>query len=204
MSGISEETAGRKPPGWLQPLLELGPLLVFFVTYLRVDIYWATGVFMVVMLASVAVSWFIRRKLPVMPIFVLVFILVFGSLTLWLQDETFIMMRPTISNISIAVMLWAGLAFGQPLLKYAFSAVFQLTDPGWRILTLRWSFFFVFLAVVNEVVWRNFSTDFWVTFKVFGNLPLTAIFAMAQIPLMSRYALDDEAMADTARDERSG
>lgn len=199
MSATEHGAVGRRPlPEWVQPLLELGPLLVFFVTYWRADIFWATGLFMVAMLASVATSWRLRRKLPVMPIFVLGFVLFFGVLTLWLQDKTFIMVRPTLSNMAIAVMLWTGLYFGKPLLKYAFGSVFRLSDEGWRICTLRWSFFFVFLAILNEITWRNFSTDFWVAFKVFGNLPLTAIFAMAQIPLLQRYALDDETVGESA------
>lgn len=192
----------RELPEWVQPVLELGPLLVFFVVYWRADIYWATGLFMVAMAASVATSWALRRTLPVMPIFVLGFVLFFGALTLWLQDKTFIMVRPTLSNIAIAVMLWAGLYFDRPLLKYAFGSVFKLTDEGWRICTWRWSFFFLFLAALNEITWRNFSTDFWVAFKVFGNLPLTALFAMAQIPLLQRYALEEAGMAEEVSRKR--
>ncbi len=184
--------AKREPPEWVQPLLELGPLIVFFVANWRADIFWATGLFMAATLLSVAASWLIRRKLPVMPLFTLVFVMFFGALTLWLQNETFIKMKPTINNVAFAVMLWAGLAFGKPLLKYAFNTVFRMTEEGWRICTLRWSFFFLFLAALNEVVWRNFSTDFWVAFKVFGIMPLTFAFATAQIPLLTRYALPEE------------
>jgi intracellular septation protein len=186
----------RELPEWVQPVLELGPLLVFFIAYWRSDIYWATGLFMIAMAASVAVSWMLRRTLPVMPIFVLGFVLFFGALTLWLQDKTFIMVRPTLSNIAIAVMLWAGLYFDRPLLKYAFGSVFKLTDEGWRICTLRWSFFFLFLAALNEVVWRNFSTDFWVAFKVWGIMPITIAFTMSQMPLIMRHALEDKQPAE--------
>jgi intracellular septation protein len=191
-NAASGETAKRKHPEWLQPLLELGPLLVFFGVYMRADIFWATGIFMVVMAISVAISWYVRRELPIMPLFVLAFILVFGALTLWLQNETFIMMRPTISNVMFALLLWTGLFFGKPLLKFAFGSFFRMTEEGWRICTLRWSFFFLFLAILNEIVWRNFSTDFWVAFKVFGNMPLTFLFAAMQLPLLTRYALEDE------------
>ncbi len=207
MSTVSNQAAGRRAlPEWVQPLLELGPLLVFFGVYLRADIFWATGIFMAVLPISIAASWMLRRKLPVMPLFVLGFVLLFGGMTLWLQDETFIMMRPTLSNTAIAVMLWTGLLFGKPLLKYALGSVFSVTDEGWRIITLRWSFFFLFLAILNEVIWRNFSTDFWVSFKVFGNMPLTFLFAIAQIPLLQRYALDEETVAEEARPsaERGG
>ena len=116
--------------------------------------------------------------------------MVFGTLTLWLQDEVFIKMKPTIVNGLFAAVLLGGLAFGKPLLGYVFDQAFKLDNEGWRKLTLRWGLFFVFLAVLNEVVWRLFSTDFWVAFKVWGTMPITIAFMLAQFPLLKRHATE--------------
>jgi intracellular septation protein len=180
------------PPEWVRPALELGPLVIFFIANWKLGIFWATGLFIPATLISVAISWIILRSVPVMPLFTAGFVTVFGGLTLWLQDDTFIKMKPTIVNIAFAVMLVGGLYFRRTLLKYAFGTVFQLTEEGWRIVTWRWAIFFLVLAALNEVVWRNFSTDFWVSFKVFGIMPLTMLFAVAQMPLLKKYALEGE------------
>jgi intracellular septation protein len=125
-------------------------------------------------------------------------VVVFGGLTLWLQNETFIKLKPTIIYVLFAVVLLGGLAFGKSLLGYVFDAVFKLTDEGWRKLTLRWGLFFVVLAVLNEIVWRSVSTDTWVTFKVFGFLPLTFLFALAQMPLINRSTIAEEKAEDSS------
>ncbi len=122
-----------------------------------------------------------------MPLVSAVVVLVFGALTLYLQDDTFIKLKPTIVYTMFAGLLAAGLLLKKPLLELLFGPVFNLTEEGWRKLTLRWALFFIAMAVLNEAVWRNFSTDFWVNFKVFGFLPLTFLFAMLQVPLMQRY-----------------
>jgi len=127
---------------------------------------------------------------PAMPLVTGVFVFVMGGLTLYLHDELFIKLKPTIVNVLFASILLGGLAYGHSLLKYLFSDVFQLLDEGWRKLTLRWALFFLFLAVLNEIVWRFFSTDFWVAFKVFGIMPLTLIFSIMQLGLMQRYQID--------------
>jgi intracellular septation protein len=119
-------------------------------------------------------------------------VMVFGGLTLWLQDEHFIKMKPTFVNALFAVALFAGLLAGQSLLRIVFGEVFRLTDEGWRKLTLRWACFFVCLAVLNEIVWRTVSTDTWVTFKVFAVMPLTMAFALAQIGLLRHHELPSE------------
>lgn len=181
------------PPDWLKPLLELGPLVVFFLMNWKIGIFWATGGFMVATVVALTLSWLLLRQVPVMPLFTAAFVFVFGGLTLYLQDETFIKLKPTLTNIAFAGILWLGLAFDKPLLKYAFGSVFPMTPEGWRVCTLRWSFFFLFLAGLNELVWRNVSTDTWVAFKVFGIMPLTFLFAAAQLPLLKRYALEEEA-----------
>ena len=136
-------------------------------------IFVATGLFMVATAIALAVSWLLTRTLPIMPLVSGVVVFVFGALTLWLQDDIFIKMKPTIVNTLFGVVLLGGLLFGKSLLGYVFDSAFRLDAEGWRKLTLRWGLFFLFLAVVNEVVWRNFSTDTWVAFKVWGIMPIT-------------------------------
>jgi intracellular septation protein len=143
---------------------------------------------MVAILIALTVSYVLTRHLPVMAMVTAVVVVVFGSLTLVLQDETFIKMKPTIIYVLFGGLLLGGLAFNKPLLAVVFDAVFDLTDEGWRKLTLRWAIFFLALAVLNEIVWRTQTTDFWVSFKVFGVVPLTFIFAAFQYPLLQRYA----------------
>ena len=189
----------------LKLALELGPLVLFFFVNARGEalierfgmqelfpepIFLATGVFMVAMLISLAVSWILTRHLAVMPLITGVVVLVMGGLTLWLQDDIFIKVKPTIVNTFFGVVLLLGLMFGRSLLAYVFDAAFSLDAEGWRKLTLRWGFFFLFLAAVNEVVWRTQTTDFWVAFKVWGIMPITMIFAMAQLPLMQRHMIE--------------
>jgi intracellular septation protein len=181
------------PHPLLKLVLEAGPLVVFFVGNAKFGIFAATGAFMVAIVASLVVSWLIERRLPVMPLVTAAFVLVFGGLTLALEDELFIKLKPTIVNLLFAAILFGGLLFGRPLLKPLFAAAFPLTDAGWKVLTLRWAIFFVALAVLNEAVWRSFSTDFWVSFKLFGIMPLTMAFAIAQLPLIRKYALEDPA-----------
>jgi intracellular septation protein len=127
-----------------------------------------------------------------MPLVSAVVVFAFGGLTLYLQDETFIKLKPTIIYVLFAAVLFGGLFFGHSLLAMVLDSVFHLDDEGWRKLTLRWALFFVAMAVVNELVWRNFSTDAWVTFKTFGFLPLTVLFAVAQTPLLMRHAVEQK------------
>ncbi len=168
-------------------LIELGPLLVFFAGNAVGGIYVATAAFMATTLLSLAVARFRYHKVPAMPLVSAVVVLVFGGLTLYLQDETFIKLKPTIVYSMFAGLLAGGLLLRKPLLELLFGPVFSLTEEGWRKLTFRWMAFFVAMAIVNEVVWRNFSTDAWVSFKAFGFLPLTFLFAIAQVPLLQRY-----------------
>ena len=191
----------------LKLALELGPLMVFFFANARGEwlaerfpllgdlggpIFIATALFMVAMAISLSVSWLLVRSLPVMPLVSGIVVFVFGALTLYLQDEIFIKMKPTIVNSMFGAVLLGGLAFGKSLLGYVFDSAFKLDAEGWRKLTLRWGWFFFFLALLNEVVWRGFSTDFWVAFKVWGTMPITIAFTMAQMPLIMRHALDEE------------
>lgn len=170
-------------------LVELGPLVVFFIGNSRFGIFAGTGAFMVATLIALAVSRALLGRIPTMPLVSGFFVIVFGGLTLWLQDDQFIKLKPTIVNGLFAVILFAGLAAGKSLLKVVFGDVFRLTEEGWRQLTFRWGLFFVALAVVNEIVWRFFSTDFWVSFKVFGIMPITMAFAIAQMGLLKRHEM---------------
>jgi intracellular septation protein len=186
--------------------LELGPLVVFFFANARGEwlgekfpvltdfggpIFIATGLFMIATAVALAASWLLLRTLPIMPIISGVVVFIFGGLTLYLQDDIFIKMKPTIINSLFGIVLLGGLWFGKSLLGYVFDAAFSLDAEGWRKLTLRWGLFFLFLALLNEIVWRHFSTDAWVTFKVWGTMPLTMVFAMSQLPLIQRHAIED-------------
>jgi intracellular septation protein len=168
--------------------LELGPLMVFFIVNARAEIFTATAWFMGAMVVSLILSRLILKRIAIMPLITGVVVLVFGGLTLWLQDDTFIKMKPTITNLLFGSVLLGGLLFGQSLLKYVFGDVYKLKPEGWLILTMRWGIFFFALAIINEILWRNFSTDVWVAFKVWGIMPLTVIFSMFQLPVLTKYA----------------
>jgi intracellular septation protein len=145
---------------------------------------------MVAIVAAMIASYMVVRHVPIMAIVTAVIVLVFGTLTLVLHDETFIKIKPTIIYGLFAAILGGGLLFGRSFIAILFNQMFNLTPQGWRILTMRWALFFVAMAVLNEIIWRTQSTDFWVSFKLFGAVPLTMIFAMTQMPLMKRYHLE--------------
>ena len=195
---------------FLRLLFEIGPLVVFFVVNSRPGtmsmylwassfddgssgIFVATGAFMAAIAVAVPAAWLIERRIPVMPLVSGVFVLAFGGLTLYLEDETFIKLKPTIVNLLFSGILAGGLVFRTALLKPLFGAVFQLTEAGWRALTVRWCLFFVVLAVLNEVVWRTQTTELWIQFKLFGITPLTLIFSLAQLPLINRHSVEQDA-----------
>jgi intracellular septation protein len=166
---------------------ELGPLLVFFFANGRFNLFVATGAFMVAVIVAMVASYIVTRHVPMMAIVTAVVVIVFGALTLFLQDETFIKMKPTIVYTLFAAILGGGLLFGRSFIAIMFDQMFNLTPQGWRALTLRWAFWFFAMAVLNEIIWRTQSTDFWVAFKVFGMVPLTMLFAVTQMPLIKRY-----------------
>lgn len=193
-------------PG-LKFLLELGPGLVFFFTTLRGEwlaqkfpvlaelgepILIATAFFMAATAISLTVSWLLTRSLPIMPLVSAVVVFVFGALAIWLQDKTFAFMKPTIINSLFGAVLLGGLLFGKSLLAYVFDTAFKLDAEGWRKLTFRWGLFFFFLAVVNEVVWRNFSESTWLYFKVWGIMPITLLFTFSQMPLIMRHTIEEQ------------
>lgn len=174
----------------LKLVLDIGPLVLFFAANSKFGIYAATGAFMVAVLAALAVSYAMTRLIAIMPLVTAVIVLVFGGLTLVLHDELFIKLKPTIIYVLFGGTLIGGLLFDKPLLGMVFDSVFHLQDEGWRKLTWRWAMFFFALAILNEIVWRTQTTDFWVSFKLFGVVPLTFVFAALQYPLLNKYARD--------------
>jgi len=168
--------------------LELGPLALFFAVNSKWGIFIGTGVFVVATAIALPCYRWMEGRWPIMPMVGGFFVLVFGGLTIWLQDETFIKLKPTIVNCLFGVILGGGLLFfRRPLLKPIFGAAFKLTDEGWWKLTVRWALFFFVLAAINEVVWRSFSTDTWIASKMFLSFPLTLVFAFLQVPLLKRH-----------------
>jgi intracellular septation protein len=174
----------------LKLTLDIGPLVLFFAANARFGIFVATAAFMVAVLAALAVSYVMTRHVAIMPLVTAVIVIVFGGLTLLLQDELFIKLKPTIIYVLFGGTLMGGLAFGKSFLGVLFESVFDLTAEGWRKLTWRWALFFFALAILNEIVWRNFSTDVWVSFKLFGVVPLTFLFGAAQYPLLMKYSAE--------------
>jgi intracellular septation protein len=171
----------------LKLVLDIGPLILFFAANAKFGIYAATGAFMVAVLIALAVSYVMTRHIAMMPVVTAVIVLVFGGLTLILHDDLFIKLKPTIIYVLFGGVLLGGLAFNKQFLSIMFDQMFHLTPEGWRKLTWRWALFFLFLAVLNEIVWRTQTTDFWAGFKAFGIMPLTVLFALTQVPLIMRY-----------------
>jgi intracellular septation protein len=169
---------------------ELGPLLVFFIANAKFHLFVATGAFMVAVVAAMIASYVVTRHVPIMALVTGIIVIVFGTLTLVLHDETFIKVKPTIIYSLFAGVLGGGLLFGRSFIAIMFDQMFNLTPQGWRSLTMRWALFFLALAVLNEIVWRTQTTDFWVNFKVFGVTPLTMLFALTQMPLIKRYQVE--------------
>jgi intracellular septation protein len=202
------QTVAQPPRKALNPMLkfalELGPLALFFIVYGRLGIFAATGILMASVVVTLGVSYAMLKRIPIMPLITAVIVLIFGSLTLVLHDETLIKIKPTALYILFAASLFVGLWLKKPLLKILFDGALHVTEEGWRRLTWRWAFFFLALAVLNEIVWRGTAhylpateaTDAWVKFKTFGFLPLTLLFAVSQAPLIMKYESKDEEVGD--------
>jgi intracellular septation protein len=172
-------------------LTDLGPLILFFVSFELYGIYIATAVFMAAVLATLGFGYWRERKVLPMPLFTAVLVLIFGGLTLYLKNDMFIKMKPTVLYAFFGLMLIGGLGFNRLFIKYVFAQAFELSEAGWRKLTWRWGLFFVALAVLNEAIWRNFSTSIWVDFKVWGIMPLIFLFALAQTPLLLKHQIEE-------------
>jgi intracellular septation protein len=195
---MSSAQAGKRaePAGASKLLIDLGPLLVFFaVNFLApvpplTKIFVATGAFMIAMLAAVAYSAIRYRSVSPLLWFSGFMVVILGGLTLWLHDETFIKLKPTIYYLFVASLLGFGLWKDKPLLKMVLGSAYPgLSEEGWRRLTRNWALFFLFMAALNEAVWRSSSTDFWVGFKLWGAIPLTFLFAAANLPMLMRHGL---------------
>jgi len=172
-------------------LIDIGPLAVFFIFYIRSDLQSAILPFMIATVISVLFSYIIEKKIPVMPTVGAIIILIFGGLTIYFDNDIFFKMKPTIINLLFAGILYGGVILNKPLLRYLLGAALKLQDEGWKILTKRWIGFFIALAILNEIIWRTQSTDIWVNFKVFGMLPLTFIFTLAQFTIIKKYQIED-------------
>ncbi|MGE3335472.1 MAG: septation protein A [Rhodospirillaceae bacterium] len=204
MTEQSPAPTPAKPPvnQLLKFVLEMGPLLVFFLVNSRAGIFVGTGAFMAATVVALGASYILMRTIPVMPLVTAFFVLVFGGLTIWLADDLFIKLKPTIINSLFAAILLFGVLTGRLFIKLVLESAFNLTDRGWRIITWAWIAFFIFLAAINEIVWRNFSTDFWVSFKVFGVMPLTIAFSFAMIPIILKHQLPEAAKTDERLDSQ--
>lgn len=199
---MTKDSAMRKKPepaGLSRLLIDVGPLLVFFLAnYLApvpgpLRIFVATGAFMAAMIAAMIYSQLRYRSLSPLLLFSGFMVVVLGGLTIWLQNETFIKVKPTVYYLLVAGLLAFGLRTGRPFLKMVLGSAYPgLDSEGWRLLTRNWAWFFAVMAVVNEAVWRNSSTDFWVGFKLWGAIPLTFLFAAANVPMLLRHGLTKE------------
>lgn len=174
-------------PPWLRVVTEYVPLVAFFAAYVLYDLMAATVALMITAVLATVVALVVTRTVPWMTVVTAVLVMLFGGLTLYFQDETFIKMKPTVVNSMFAVVLLGSVAFDKPALKFLLQAVLPLTHQGWRVLSRRFGLFFMGLAVLNEVVWRSTSTDFWVSFKVFGVLVITLAFLASQALTVKRY-----------------
>jgi intracellular septation protein len=215
MTSAVEKLARPKQNPWIKFLLEMGPLLLFFFANARpklfeplvrpllpetilsdpktAGLFTATVVLMVAVVTTLIICYLMTKRLPIMPLVTAILVMVFGALTLYLQDERFIKMKPTVLYLAFGLALFGGLLFGKPLLPIILDNAMKLTERGWRILTIRWASFFLVLAVLNEIIWRTQSTDVWVAFKFPGTMILIFLFTFSQVPLIMKNELKEEA-----------
>ena len=177
---------------FIKLFIDIGPLAVFFIYYkVSGDLIEAILPLMLATIISVVISYILEKRIPIMPTLGAGIVVIFGGLTIIFDNKIFIFMKPTIINIIFAAILYGGIILKKPLLKYLLGSALKLEEQGWTTLTQRWAAFFIALAVLNEIVWRTMSEEFWVSFKVFGILPITFIFTMTQFPLIKKYQVED-------------
>lgn len=188
-----------EPQGASRLLIDLGPLLIFFLTNFfapvpgPLKIFVATGAFMIAMVAAMLYSAIRFHHISPLLWFSGIMVVILGGLTIWLHDETFIKMKPTVYYSLVSALLWFGLMTDRPLLQRVLGSTYPgLNEEGWKKLTRNWAIFFLFMAALNETVWRNSTTSFWIGFKLWGALPLTFLFAAANIPMLLRHGLMKE------------
>ena len=175
----------------LKFITDFGPLLIFFIVYNKSgkDLSAAIPPLIISTALAVSVIYFIEKKIPYVPLIGGIIISFFGGLTLYFNNPVFLYIKPTIVNLIFAVALLGGNFFNKNFLKILFKSAFQLDDLGWAKLNIRWAYFFIFLAILNELVWRTQSEAVWVNFKVWGILPLTFIFTASQLPLITKHKI---------------
>lgn len=189
-----------EPPAGIKLAIDLGPLLVYLVAYwLTKNVVLSTGIFMAATFAAIAVSWIMVRRVSAMLLFSGAMVLVFGGLTVWLHDATFIKMKPTVYYLMVAAILGFGLITDRPTLKLVLGQAYPgLSDIGWTKLTRNWCLFFIAMAVANEAVWRSTSMEFWLGYKLWGAMPATIVFALANLPMLMKHGLTTEKAEDAA------
>jgi intracellular septation protein len=197
---MSETRPGTKPEatkstGWIKHAVEYGPIVLFFISYKIWGLMPATAVLIVASVVAVIIGFMRARRLPWAPIITTAIVVLFGGLTLIFHNDTFIKMKPTVVYSLFAVTLWAGLLFKKPLMERLMGASLKMDHEGWRKLEARFALFCVGMAVLNEVVWRTQTEDFWVDYK-FGSIFLTFLFMATQLPMIKRHLLPDPAEAD--------
>ncbi len=171
-------------------ILDFGPLLLFFAAYKVSGLYAATATVMVAAVVAVAVGYHFDRKIHPVPLATAAIVLVFGGLTLYLNDVTFIKMKPTMIYALFGAALLGGLYFDRPLAKYVLGAAVTLDDAAWRVLTRRFGLFFFGMSFLNELIWRYFSNDIWVDYHVFGATALTVLFSLSQLPFLLKHQIE--------------
>ncbi len=174
----------------LKLCIDLGPLILFFITDELYDIFIATGVLLAAVIVSFVVSWILTHKIPILPSVSLLFVLVFGGLTLALGDEEFIKIEVSLTNALCGIVLLGGLIWNQSLLSIVFGSMLEIDEDGWKKLTFRLGLFMIALALLNEIV-RQFASDYWIIFRVWGILGLNVIFLITQIPIMKRHLIEE-------------
>ena len=173
----------------IKSLIEIIPLILFFIANAKSGIIFATKIFVVTTIIAFLVSYLCFKKISTPLLITSFLVLIFGGLTIFFKDPIFIKLKPTIVYFLFSSFLFLGLMLKKNFLKIYLSNLIKLNDVGWNILTKRWGTFFLAMAILNEIIWRNFSTDFWVSFKVFGFLPITIIFMILQNGLMKKYSI---------------
>ncbi|MEO6248988.1 MAG: inner membrane-spanning protein YciB [Sphingomicrobium sp.] len=187
-------TPKREIGAGLRLALDLGPLVLFFIANAKLGVFTGTAIFIAAFVASLVVSFVLTRRLTALQLFSGFLVIIMGGLTIWLHNETFIKIKPTVYYAIVSSLLWFGLITGRPLLKSVLGSAYPgLTQTGWDKLTRNWALFFLAMAIANEAVWRNTSTAHWIVYKLWIALPATFLFAIANLPMLLKHGLNSDA-----------